>query len=234
MKKITWKGVKQACQRRKVDDFLRNFAAVVLGIAITFAGNNLITERQTQRELKKTMQLVVPELQINKAALIEIQDNYLREVAYATLLLRHQNNLKEVPQDSIPFHNSPLFQFNTPTPSYDVLELLKSSSLLQRIPDKELALQIIKVYNSIRMAYSKDEFGNNRKNEYISKIIDLPAVKEYHDNDKSNVDNWTFYLSLNEVKQYFEHRITLWVTHPFQDTINLIDETVATIEKNYR
>lgn len=72
MKKKLIERVKLISTEYKFGDFFRNFIAVMLGIIITFAGSDWITERNTQKELEKSLQLVKSELLLNKETIREM------------------------------------------------------------------------------------------------------------------------------------------------------------------
>lgn len=59
------KQLKHFVTEYKLGDFFRNFIAVVLGIIITFAGSDWLTERNTQKEVKNIVTdalVAVPEI----------------------------------------------------------------------------------------------------------------------------------------------------------------------------
>lgn len=65
---------KQISTEYKFGDFFRNFLAVILGIIITFAGSDWITEHNAQKEVKESILLVKSELQTNREDIAYIKE----------------------------------------------------------------------------------------------------------------------------------------------------------------
>ena len=145
----TTEKIKRISTEYKFGDFFRNFIAVVLGIIITFAGSDWITERNTQKEIKKSLQLVKSELLLNREEMEALRDRIVLEQYAANYLFEHKDNPAEMPQDSIRKYFPLPFQWSKFTFTNDAMEMLKASALIQKIQNKELALQIMKVYGCL-------------------------------------------------------------------------------------
>ncbi|MDR0973395.1 MAG: hypothetical protein LBM61_05360 [Prevotellaceae bacterium] len=217
----------------KLGDFFRNFIAVVLGVAITFIGSDRIAERHTQSQVKAAMQFVKSELLLNKERIIAMQTNVQTDKLYAEVLIRYEHNLKDAPPDSIPYRNSRLQQFAVYTYIYDALDLLKTSSLVQSVRKPDLVLQILTAYRSIREADAGFLLTTQIKREGLQKVYDLPEVRKF-DFSQSNAKVWAFLLSLSEGRNFLMNRINIYSSDtPFQETLDMIDETIAAIDKEY-
>lgn len=67
--------IKRISVEYKFGDFFRNFIAVILGIVITFAGSDYISERNTQKEVEKSLMLVKSELMLNRKEMKSMGEN---------------------------------------------------------------------------------------------------------------------------------------------------------------
>lgn len=165
MKKKLIERVKLISTEYKFGDFFRNFIAVMLGIIITFAGSDWITERNTQKELEKSLQLVKSELLLNKETIQEMGNRVAWEQKAARYLFKYKNKMNEISQDSVNQYLPLLFQWSKFTFTNDAIEMLKTSSLIQKIRNKELALQIIKAYGTIKATESSFEMYAHYKSQ---------------------------------------------------------------------
>lgn len=82
---------KQISTEYKFGDFFRNFLAVILGIIITFAGSDWITEHNTQEEIKKSLQLVNSELLLNRDEIKAMGERVELEQHAANYLFENKN-----------------------------------------------------------------------------------------------------------------------------------------------
>lgn len=134
--------------KESVSSFLSNVLSVILGIAITFAVQGMIDRSRDRKDVRSALELVRSELQSNVRD-IGIMADYLRqERASAQYLLDHRKTLDRCPQDSVDYHSGIIFADASITVSCDALELLKMSSLFQKIGDGILSMKIIRAYDT--------------------------------------------------------------------------------------
>lgn len=129
--------------------FAFEFLAVVIGIAITFAGEALITSHNEQEDVKNSLQLVKDELQDNLGYIQEADSLIELDGEAARFLIQFIDRYDEAPQDSLYYYcNYPMYIYTFYNTS-QALELLKNSSIFSKIKDKSLALDIIHAYGNI-------------------------------------------------------------------------------------
>jgi hypothetical protein len=80
----------------KLGDFFRNLIAVILGIVITFVGSDMITEHNTQKEIKTALLLVKSELLINKEQIIGMGDQVTLEQSSSLSVKVQKQNARSV------------------------------------------------------------------------------------------------------------------------------------------
>ena len=170
---------KQISTEYKFGDFFRNFLAVILGIIITFAGSDWITEHNTQEEIKKSLQLVNSELLLNRDEIKAMGERVELEQHAANYLFENKNNANSLLQDSVYKYLPPLFQWSKFTFTSDAMEMLKTSGLIQKIQDKELALQIIQAYGTIKAAEASFDIYTKYKNQVQEEFNNNPNVKAF-------------------------------------------------------
>ena len=65
MKNITWNKVKTTVKGWQVGDYIRQTSIVVIGVLITFAGSELVTQN-SEKDIQTTMSLIRDELKSNR------------------------------------------------------------------------------------------------------------------------------------------------------------------------
>ena len=156
--------------------FLSNLLAVILGIVITFAIQGMIDRSADRRGVRSALELVRTELMTNKEDLLVAGDFLRQEQASARYFLSHRDSLDRCPKDSLSFHSGILFSDFSITTCHDALELLKMSSLFQKIGDNPLSMKIIRAYDTCEMeAQFLNQRTANRNERFANSISEQNA-----------------------------------------------------------
>lgn len=134
--------------KEPVASFLSNVLSVILGIVITFTVQGMIDRARERHEVRAALNLVRTELATNATDVAEMTDYLRQERVSANYFLKNLKTLEHCPNDSVRFHSGIIFADATITLSDDALELLKMSSLFQKIGDNDLAMKIIRAYDT--------------------------------------------------------------------------------------
>lgn len=156
------------------NSFFTNILAVVLGIFITFWIQGIIDRKHEKKEVLSALELVKEELINNTDNLKDVINIINSEKSAAQSLQGYIGNIDQCSVDSLVVWNAYLGNEYFFTVTNDALELLKSSSLFQKINDKGLALGIIKAYDYLEA----DSKAFNTHEEYkISIFMDANTEK---------------------------------------------------------
>lgn len=134
--------------------FFSELVAVILGIVITFAGQGAIDRAHNRKEVRSALQLVRTELISNRhdiADLRETLDQVQQSAQYLNdnpELLRKVHQLDSATLDLVTFHQGMVYAEVSVTLPHDALELLKTSSIFQKIGDNTLSMKIIRAYDT--------------------------------------------------------------------------------------
>ena len=169
---------KQISTEYKFGDFFRNFLAVILGIIITFAGSDWITEHNAQKEVKESILLVKSELQTNREDIAYIKELVELERKGALYLLEYKGRIQEADPDSLQKYDRLPFQSISFNAMYDALEMLKASGLIPKIKNKELTVQILTAYAIVRNSQSAFDSYGNIKQRCLEELMKVPDVKK--------------------------------------------------------
>ena len=160
-------------------NFLSNILAVVLGIVITFTIQGKIDKAQDKSNIRSTLELVRTELATNIED-IGIMRAYLKqEKESADYFLANMKSLDECPVDSINYHSGVIFADVSFTLCNDALELMKMSSMFQKIGNNNLSMKIIRAYDTC----SSIEYNLNKhiatRDTRFENSINEKTVRQY-------------------------------------------------------
>lgn len=214
--------------------FFINFLAVVLGIAITFGGEAIISHRQERKDLEKCLELVVSELQSNREY-FHCCDSLLRDEANAAgFLIKYQNDFTKAPEDTLNrVANTPLTLQEVSTCT-DAFELLKNSGVLTKISDKNLALEIFQTYGAIEQSAKYLTMFYEHKLKYLESAMTDDVVSILAGDDVTAVSFWTEMVSTKEGKQFLREILRFLSTYDPSDFYATLDSTVEAITRYCR
>ena len=133
--------------------FFSELVAVILGIVITFAGQGVIDRAHNRKEVRSALQLVRTELISNRqdvAELHDILDQVQQSARYLNdhpELLKNVHSLDSATLDTVTYHQGMIYAEVSLNLPHDALELLKTSSIFQKIGDNALSMKIIRAYD---------------------------------------------------------------------------------------
>ena len=134
--------------------FFSELVAVILGIVITFAGQGAIDRAHSRKEVRSALQLVRTELISNRqdiADLRETLDQVQQSAQYLNdnpELLKNVHRLDSATLNTVTYHQGMVYAEVSVTLPHDALELLKTSSIFQKIGDNTLSMKIIRAYDT--------------------------------------------------------------------------------------
>lgn len=134
----------------KIGDYVLQLSVVVIGIVVTFAGSNALEERAKAKELVQAMQIVKSELELNRQEVIRVTGILQNERNGCSYLLHYKDHIRDANPDTLRMYLYTPFISELYAYTDDALEMLKASSLVQQIQNKETVLQLIKAYNKLK------------------------------------------------------------------------------------
>ena len=167
-------------------DFFSNMVSVILGIVITFAVQGKIDRLHDRKEVASALDLVRTELSANIQD-IQVMSGYLhQEKKAADYFLEHRDMRKDCPEDSILYHSGLLFADASITVSHDALELLKNSSLFQKIGNNDLSMRIIRAYDTSASIVANMNRHLSERNERFDKSVTAQTAGQF--TKEGNID----------------------------------------------
>ena len=139
--------------KESVESFFSELLAVILGIVITFAVQGMIDRAHDRNEVRKALELVRTELISNRedvAVLKEYLDLEMESAQFLdenAVLLKKLDRLDSLTAATVKYHLGIVGADVYVVFPHDALELLKMSSLFQKIGDNALSMKIIRAYD---------------------------------------------------------------------------------------
>lgn len=138
-----------AIKRQDWSNFLMQFFAVMLGIIVTFAGESIISGRNTKKEVQTSLQLAKDELLDNLKEVEKADTIWKLQGEASRFLYCYMDSLEKAPQDSLAMYcNLPVTLASFASTEH-ALDLLKSAGVFSKMDDKTLALDVIHAYGLI-------------------------------------------------------------------------------------
>lgn len=134
--------------KESLKSFLKDIFAVVLGIFITFTVQGMIDRSTDRKNVRSSLRLVRSELVQNIEDISIMKDYIQMEKDAAEYFLAKKDSLEKCPADTFNFYAGMLFADVSFTLCEDALELLKMSSVFQKIGNNELSMKIIRAYDT--------------------------------------------------------------------------------------
>lgn len=134
--------------KASLKSFLTDLLAIVLGIFITFGIQGMIDKSQDRKSIRSSLELVRSELEKNIEDVALIRDYLYEEIKSAEYLIDHKDSIGYCPADSLSYHTGIVFAEVSLSLSQDAMELLKMSSIFQKMGDNDLSMKIIRAYDT--------------------------------------------------------------------------------------
>lgn len=135
--------------KESIKTYVRDISAVILGIFITFTIQGMIDRSSDRKNARSSLGLVRAELLQNLEDIAIMKEFMRTEKSSAEYFLSYKDSLDKCPRDSVyEYYSSMLFADVSFTLCEDALELLKMSSVFQKIGNNELSMKIIRAYDS--------------------------------------------------------------------------------------
>ena len=195
MKRLRRDRIRAFIRSCRLGDYLRQFSIVTGGVIVTFWGSSLITEHTLQKQVRTTMRLMTEEMRHNRDAVREIKKLTGKDVYMASLLISNKMDLDRIPVDTLQAYSSFFSNMSEFNYKQDALEVLKGSSQMQYIADKQMLQDILQTY------YSLAELKENIKGYYELKSKVIYEVIFFSGRTKEEVIKYMS-LSLSQQMSY--------------------------------
>ena len=159
--------------------FIVDSMSVILGIFITFTIQGMIDRSHDRKEVQSALWLVRTELNTNLGDIKTLNEYLKQERKSAQYMVDHRQDINSCPADSLEYHSSIILADVTATMSNDALELLKSSSLFQKVGNSLLSMKIIRAYDCCQLIVDMLNHHIADRNARFENSINEDNVKKF-------------------------------------------------------
>ena len=185
--------------------------------------------------MAQALQLVKSELLINRETIEEMMKIEKINKEGACYLLQYKDKMNEASSDSLNYYGYFPFQSQNFPPVTDAMEMLRASSVMQNIKNKELAVEIIQAYAVIKNAHLFYEGFSKAKDMAIEKYTSQQEFRKISNENKSLRETWEFAFRIPEGFAAMR-QISFVHDDPhltYSHYMELIDKTITFIDKEY-
>lgn len=213
--------MKLKIKTEKIGEFLREIVIIVIGITITLAANNWITNRSTEKDTALYLEAIRLELKENKRALEKFDNNEIQTaINYSRYLRAH--NKKEMNLDSLVFYRERT-TFNTTSVMIksNAFDMFKISGNMRLVKNKEMLLSLWDSYAKLTELKQTFEGVQQMKMEDIRKFTYLNTLPD--EELLKNPPMYDFYV--NMAVPHVQRNVSGIV-------LKVLDETLSMMEHN--
>lgn len=134
----------------RIGDYFRQFSIVTAGVVVTFVGSHWVSQYATDKEIESTMRLLAQELENNKTKLNVFIEKHENDRIIAKYFIDNKFDVRKIAIDTLIKYKSFISQLSSFRYSADALDVLKGSSLMQKIENKDLLLSLINTYQGFK------------------------------------------------------------------------------------
>lgn len=231
MKKVNLKSM--LCNW-KPGNYFRELSVVVVGVFITLAATNFISETSQEKQIKETMLMIKMELTENLKEINKAESEYLREIAFFQLLQEKQDSIRSIKASVLEENINAPYRVCDLTYSEDALEVLKTSALMQQISDKQFILKLLQAYKQCRIIKRDNDFyyeyKEQRMNRHLNRNTNKDKIRKYREDIygvwEKMLDSPEFQMTVITTPNTFDE-------NPFLAPQTVIKEVIQLINKKY-
>lgn len=219
----------------KLGNYFRELSVVVVGVFITLAATNFISETSQEKQIKESMLMIKMELTENLKEINKAETAYLREIAFFQLLQEKQDSLSSIKASVLEENINAPYSVHDLTYSEDALEVLKTSALMQQISDKQFILKLLQAYKQCRIIKRDNDFyyeyKERRMNRHLNRSTNnKDEIRKYRQDIygiwEKMLDSPEFQMAVTTTPNTFDE-------NPFLIPQTVINDVIQLINKKY-
>lgn len=208
-------------------NFFISFFSIFLGMLCTFVGQGMIDRAAARLEVRTALELVRSELASNIEDINTIADYLDQERESANYFLENRMKLDRCPVDSVNFHTGMLFADASITLPHNALELLKMSSIFQKLGDDKLSMDIIRAYDSCEYSVTNyNKFISDRDDKF-NQTINEKTIPQFA--SSGNIDMKKFIRTTYGL--YTIRWLTSQITPDKEQFVSDVEKAITSIDE---
>lgn len=165
--------------KRKVASYIRELSIVIIGVAVTLYGGNIINRVKEKKDLKQQLSLIYTELESNVKALDGLIDFYNRHERLRKYLVESIDNPHVGTTDSIRKYEYIKGEMYPLAFKKDAYEMFSNSGGMKLMTNRSLLLDITEAYTRLEVVKTDFEKYENMRTHEFQKLNDLRETSAY-------------------------------------------------------
>lgn len=213
--------------------YLTELSILVISLAATFYGENLIQGYMETKEDRNTMEMVVNELEYNIELLSTMQEQCTMDVEFATALKRSLLRHETLPEDTLVKYNKyhrVYYYFSLKRSTFD---LMKISGAMQRMENRVLIVQLFDCYEWLNIM---QDLADRFREERTAKLYDFTAQLQGGEHAETTQGQWMQIECDQSFKRYLLYVLPLnakSVNAQSKLALEVITETIRMVKQEY-
>lgn len=230
---MDWKKIKATIKGWKPGDYVRQISVVVIGILITFAGSNLITNCSEKRDVQAIMLLIGDEMRSNRDMYRSSISQFNNDERISAMLVEHEMRLQTIPEDSLTQFGFVLGHYRTFSYQRNAIDLLKNSMLMQKISDKEFLLSLLEAYETLETYKVLITQYYDLKDKIVTPFHLSLTDEQFDTLLQGGYGMWGIYLSDIKVRNFMRTPMEYFHSNYKKSVERELDKMIQTIEEKY-
>lgn len=213
---------------------MTEMSILVISLAATFYGENLIESYHEAQDDKATMGMVVEELQYDLEVLGEMKKLYEAELEFSRVLESALVHHTVLPSDSVEKYKNFHRIYYYWTLKASAFDFVKVSGVMQRVEDKALIVQLFECYERLNIM---KELDSDFRTEHRTRLSEFRSRLKDGKHGDTVAEQWEQIDGNEDYKRYL-----LYSLPPLANSINeqievvakSITKTVRMIKANYK
>ncbi|MDR0970347.1 MAG: hypothetical protein LBM67_07420 [Lentimicrobiaceae bacterium] len=157
----------------KIVSYFRELSVVVIGVAITFFANNLITEFKEKNDLNQQLKAIYMELADNMEKIDDLLVHYEKVNRLKAALLEFVENPQQQNRDSVNKYAYILGKVEAFSYKKGAYEMFLNSGAMKLLVNRKHLLDITESYNMLEILKEEHDRYTNLQTKQIEKLYDL-------------------------------------------------------------
>lgn len=230
---MDWKKIKATIKSWKPGDYVRQISVVVIGILITFAGSNLITNCSEKRDIQAIMLLIRDEMRNNRDIYQSSISEFTNDERISAMLVEHDMRLQTIPEDSLTQFGFVLGHYRTFSYQRNAIDLLRNSMLMQKISDKEFLLSLLEAYETLETYKVLITQYYDLKDKIVTPFHLSLTDEQFNTLLQGGYGMWEIYLSDIRVRNFMRTPMEYFHSKYKKSVERKLAKMIQTIEEKY-
>lgn len=214
-------------------NYLTELSILIISLAATFYGENLIQEYLETKEDRNTMEMVVNELEYNIEVLSGIQEQCAMDMEFAIALKHSLVRHETLPEDTLTKYNEYHRVYYYCSLKRNTFDLMKISGAMQRMGNRGLLVQLFDCYEWLNIM---QDLADRFREERTARLFDFTAQLKGGEHAETTQGQWAQIEHDQSFKRYMLYVLPLTaksVNAQSKSALEVVTKTIRMVKQEY-